>query len=188
MNRLNRHLLGAKVFDQADLQEIAEYIDWQPFFIAWEMHGKFPQILSDAIIGEEATKLYNDAQTLLKKIIDEKWLTPRGVIGFWPANATADDTVTIEADESAGISVPLEFLRQQSKKAAGQPNISLADFIAPSESGKTDYIGAFSVTIQGIEKHITAFHGRTWMIITRSSCRHWPTVWPKHLRNCCIKK
>ncbi len=80
---------------RADLQEIAEYIDWQPFFIAWEMHGKFPQLLSDEVIGEAATRLYDDAKTLLKKIIDEKWLTPRGVIGIWPANATADDTVTI---------------------------------------------------------------------------------------------
>ena len=150
-------LLGVKVFDQADLQEISDYIDWQPFFIAWEMHGKFPQLLSDSIIGDAATKLYKDAQALLKKIIKEKWLTPRGVIGIWPANATADDTVTIEADEPAGISVPLEFLRQQSKKAAGQANTSLADFIAPLGSGKTDYIGAFSVTIQGIEKHIQRF-------------------------------
>jgi len=150
-------LLGVKVFDQTDLQEISDYIDWQPFFIAWEMHGKFPQLLSDSIIGDAATKLYKDAQALLKKIIKEKWLTPRGVIGIWPANATADDTVTIEADEPAGISVPLEFLRQQSKKAAGQANTSLADFIAPLGSGKTDYIGAFSVTIQGIEKHIQRF-------------------------------
>jgi 5-methyltetrahydrofolate--homocysteine methyltransferase len=150
-------LLGIKVFDQVDLQEIAEYIDWQPFFIAWEMHGKFPQLLSDPTIGEAATRLYQDAQALLKKIIAEKWLTPRGVIGIWAANATADDTVTIRAGEPEGIPEPLEFLRQQSKKAAGQPNNSLADFIAPEESGKTDYIGAFTVTIQGIEKHVQRF-------------------------------
>jgi 5-methyltetrahydrofolate--homocysteine methyltransferase len=114
-------------------------------------------LLTDPVIGEAATRLYHDAQLLLKKIIEEKWLIPRGVIGIWPANATADDTVTIKADGADGISVPLEFLRQQSKKAAGQPNTSLADFIAPSESGVTDYIGAFSVTIQGIEKHIQRF-------------------------------
>jgi 5-methyltetrahydrofolate--homocysteine methyltransferase len=150
-------LSGIKIFDQADLNEITGYIDWQPFFIAWEMHGKFPQLLTDPVIGEAATRLYQDAKLLLKKIIEEKWLTPRGVIGIWPANTTADDTVTIYADSPDGISVPLEFLRQQSKKAAGQPNISLADFIAPAESGTTDYIGAFAVTIQGIEKHIQRF-------------------------------
>lgn len=164
-------LIGVKVFDNADLKEISEYIDWQPFFIAWEMHGKFPQLLSDEIIGDAATRLYKDAQALLKKIIDEKWLTPRGVIGIWNANATDDDTVTIHIEsrkksltnthstdsERGSEPIRLEFLRQQSKKAAGQSNISLADFIAPAESGKTDYIGAFSVTIQGIEKHIERF-------------------------------
>ncbi len=150
-------LTGVKVFDSADLNEIAQYIDWQPFFIAWEMHGKFPQLLTDALIGEAATRLYKDAKALLKKIIDEKWLTPRGAIGIWPANATADDTVTIAPDEPGGIPEPLEFLRQQSRKAAGQANNSLADFIAPLDSGKTDYIGAFAVTIQGIEKHVQRF-------------------------------
>jgi 5-methyltetrahydrofolate--homocysteine methyltransferase len=149
--------LGVKVFDKVPLQEIADFIDWQPFFIAWEMHGKFPQLLSDPVIGDAATRLFKDAKALLKKIIDEKWLNPRGVIGIWPANATADDTVTIALAEPGGIPEPLEFLRQQSKKAAGQTNISLADFIAPQESGKTDFIGAFSVTIEGIEKHITRF-------------------------------
>src|SRR5450432_3142364 len=149
--------LGVKGFDKVPLQEIADFIDWQPFFIAWEMHGKFPQLLSDPVIGDAATRLFKDAKALLKKIIDEKWLNPRGVIGIWPANATADDTVTIAPAEPGGIPEPLEFLRQQSKKAAGQTNISLADFIAPQESGKTDFIGAFSVTIEGIEKHITRF-------------------------------
>jgi 5-methyltetrahydrofolate--homocysteine methyltransferase len=145
--------IGVKVIEPDNLQEIAEYIDWQPFFIAWEMHGKFPDLLRDAKIGEAASRLYADAQALLKKIIQEKWLTPRGVIGIWPANATADDTVTIDSP----LPITLEFLRQQSKKASGQSNTSLADFIAPASSGKTDYIGAFSVTIQGIEKHIDRF-------------------------------
>ncbi|HTB24927.1 MAG TPA: vitamin B12 dependent-methionine synthase activation domain-containing protein, partial [Puia sp.] len=126
-------------------------------------------LLSDELIGDAATRLYKDAQALLKKIIDEKWLTPRGVIGIWNANATADDTVTIYTNpdnkvlinstspDSEPESIRLEFLRQQSKKTAGQPNLSLADFIAPEASGKTDYIGAFSVTIEGIEKHIARF-------------------------------
>ena len=145
---------GTKVFNSYDLAEIANYIDWQPFFIAWEMHGKFPQILSDTIIGVEATRLYNDAKALLKQIIDEKWLNPRAAIGFWPAAKTAPDTVRVETENSE---VKLEFLRQQVKKSAGQPNLSLADFIAPAENGKQDYIGAFAVTIEGIEPHIKNF-------------------------------
>ncbi len=145
---------GAKIFADFPLAEIAKYIDWQPFFIAWELHGKFPQILSDEKVGKEATKLYNDAQKLLQQIIAEKWLQPRGVIGFWPANSNGKDTITVK-DSTA--TVQLESLRQQIKKADGQPNISLTDFIAPAESNKQDYIGAFTVTIEGIEKHIKRF-------------------------------
>ncbi|HEY4155262.1 MAG TPA: methionine synthase [Puia sp.] len=148
---------GIKVFDHPDLEEIARYIDWQPFFIAWEIHGKFPELLKDEKIGEAATKLYEDAQNLLRKIIGEKWLTPRGTIGIWPANGTDADTITVQPQPGNAAPVNLECLRQQSKKAAGQANISLADFISPAETGKTDYIGAFSVTIQGIEKHIDRF-------------------------------
>ena len=145
---------GTKIFADFPLEEIAKYIDWQPFFIAWELHGKFPQILSDEKVGKEATKLYNDAQKLLQQIIKEKWLQPRGVIGFWPANSDAKDTITV-MDKSA--TVHLESLRQQIKKADGQPNISLTDFIAPAATGKQDYIGAFTVTIEGIEPHIKRF-------------------------------
>jgi 5-methyltetrahydrofolate--homocysteine methyltransferase len=141
---------GTKILDNYSLTEIAEYIDWQPFFIAWEMHGKFPAILTDSVIGVEATKLYNDAKKLLHQIIDEKWLTAKGVLGFWKAQKTDADTVTIKHQPST---INLEFLRQQIKKAEGQPNLSLADFISP----KQDYMGAFSVTIQGIEKHIKNF-------------------------------
>ena len=151
---------GTKVFENYDLGEIAKYIDWQPFFIAWEMHGKFPAILTDSVIGTEATKLYNDAQKLLQQIISEKWLTAKGVIGFWPAVKTAADTVTVGSGQSAigdKGSVKLEFLRQQLKKAPGQPNNSLADFIAPAETKLKDHLGAFSVTIQGIEPHIKRF-------------------------------
>ncbi len=142
---------GTKVFDNYSLEEIAAYIDWQPFFIAWEMHGKFPQILSDEIIGKEATKLYNDAKKILQQIINEKWLTAKGTVGFWEANKTAADTVVINNQTKK---IKLEFLRQQSKKAAGQPNLSLADFVSPSHP---DFMGAFSVTIQGIEPHIKKF-------------------------------
>ena len=145
---------GTKIFENYDLAEIAEYIDWQPFFIAWEMHGKFPALLTDEIIGKAATNLYNDAKKLLLQIIEEKWLTARGVIGFWPAGKTSPDTIIINKDKT---DIELQFLRQQIKKTAGQPNLSLADFIAPKDFSKQDYIGAFSVTIEGIEQHIKKF-------------------------------
>jgi 5-methyltetrahydrofolate--homocysteine methyltransferase len=138
-----------KQFDNYSIAEIATYIDWQPFFIAWEMHGKFPAILTDIVIGTEATKLYEDAQVLLKKIIEENWLSAKGVVGFWEVNKVAPDSVVVK-DKN----IQLEFLRQQIKKAEGQPNLSLADFIHPNQP---DYMGAFSVTIQGIEKHIKSF-------------------------------
>ncbi|HEX8461283.1 MAG TPA: methionine synthase [Segetibacter sp.] len=147
--------IGTKAFYDHNLDEIAKYIDWQPFFIAWELHGRFPQILSDEKVGVEATKLYNDAQALLKKIIAEKWLTAKGVIGFWPANSDGKDTITVTDELS--MEVKLESLRQQIKKAPGQPNISLTDFIAPHETNLQDYIGAFAVTIDGIEPHLKRF-------------------------------
>lgn len=151
---------GTKAFDGYDLAAIAEYIDWGPFFIAWELHGKFPQILEDGVVGKEATRLYNDARQLLDQIIREKWLKPRAVIGFWPANSDGKDTVVVEAPSGAANAqgeVHLECLRQQIKKAPGQPNISLADFIAPAATGKKDHIGGFVVSIEGIEPHIQRF-------------------------------
>ena len=148
---------GTKLFDHYPLEEIAEYIDWQPFFIAWELHGKFPAILTDEIVGEEASKLYIDAKKLLKQLIDEKWLVAQGSVGFWPANRTAPDTVSVQSDKG---NIDLQFLRQQIKKAPGQPNLSLSDFIKPgisSQEKNTDFIGAFSVTIKGIEPHLKRF-------------------------------
>jgi len=142
---------GTKLFHNYPLEDIAPYIDWQPFFIAWELHGKFPQLLTDEVIGKEATKLYADAKKVLKKIIKEKWLTAKGAIGFWEATRTAADTVSITNQSET---VKLEFLRQQMKKAQGQPNLSLADFISPVGA---DYLGAFSVTIEGIEGHRKRF-------------------------------
>ena len=161
---------GTKVFADFDLNELRQYIDWKPFFIAWEMHGNFPAILSDEIVGKEATKLYNDANDLLDKIIAEKWLTAKGTIGFWEAGSEGDTVVVsrkskVESQEKETIN--LEFLRQQIEKAPEQPNISLADFIKPIGASKeltthdlrltTDFIGAFAVTIDGIEPHIKAF-------------------------------
>jgi 5-methyltetrahydrofolate--homocysteine methyltransferase len=159
-------LKGIKVFDDYDLNELYEYLDWQPFFITWEMHGKFPQILTDEVTGVAATKLYAEAQAFLKKIIKEKWLTAKGVIGFFDAVKTGTDTVTVT--DTKGGNMDLQFLRQQVKKAPGQPNISLADFIKPGASPDnaepkqgvipTDYIGAFAVSIHGIEPHIERFN------------------------------
>lgn len=146
---------GTKVFENYDLNEIYEYLDWQPFFIAWEMYGKFPQILSDEKIGPAATKLYEEAQAFLKKIIKEKWLVAKGVVGFWEASAIGDDTVEVKNEN--GENFNLEFLRQQIKKAPGQPNISLADFVKPEGSG-SDFIGAFAVSIHGIETHVEKFN------------------------------
>jgi 5-methyltetrahydrofolate--homocysteine methyltransferase len=145
---------GNKQFLNFDLQDLRKYIDWQPFFIAWELHGKFPAILTDDVVGEEAKKLFEDANQLLDRIISEKWLTAQGTIGFWPAVSDGKDTVKITDNDT---NIGLEFLRQQSKKAEGQPNYSLADFIAPESSGIKDYMGAFSVTIKGIESHIQRF-------------------------------
>jgi 5-methyltetrahydrofolate--homocysteine methyltransferase len=141
---------GARAIDGITVGALRSYIDWKPFFIAWEMHGNFPDILNDTVVGKEATKLYHDANALLDKIETENWLTPKGVVGFWPAQGLGDDVV-ISLEEKE---VTLNFLRQQSQKAKGQPNFSLADFIAPGES---DFLGAFAVTIHGIEPHIKNF-------------------------------
>ncbi|RYD58388.1 MAG: methionine synthase [Sphingobacteriales bacterium] len=144
---------GNKIFKDYDLSEIRQYIDWGPFFIAWEMRGKYPDILKDANVGTEATKLFNDANAMLDQIINEKWLNAQGVIGFWQAEKTAPDTIAVK-DSSGKELYKLESLRQQIKKAADQPNFSLADFIAPD---KQDHIGAFAVSIHGIEPHLERF-------------------------------
>ena len=144
---------GNKAIEINDLSELVDYIDWKPFFIAWELHGNFPAILTDKVVGEVATKLYADAQKLLKQIVEEKWLTAKGAIGFWPASSHNDDVVVENGKEK----LSLHFLRQQAKKTVGQPNYSLADFICPAAENKKDFIGAFAVTIHGIEKHIKHF-------------------------------
>ncbi|MES2370947.1 MAG: methionine synthase [Bacteroidota bacterium] len=144
---------GTKVFEDFDLADLRSFIDWKPFFITWEMHGNFPEILTDSVVGKEATKLYNDANALVDKMIAEKWLTAKGTIGFWEASSTEDD-VEVRTDSEY---VNLSFLRQQIKKAPDQPNLSLADFIAPKASGKKDFIGAFAVTLHGIEEHLKRF-------------------------------
>lgn len=149
---------GIKVFDDYPLEEISHYIDWTPFFRTWELAGKYPEILEDKIVGEHAQNLFNDAKELLGKIIKEKWLQAKAVIGIWNANSNGDD-IEVYTDENRNKTENIiHTLRQQGQKSAGLPNISLSDFIAPKDSGNKDYIGGFAVTTGiGIEKHIKKF-------------------------------
>jgi 5-methyltetrahydrofolate--homocysteine methyltransferase len=151
--------IGNKVFDNYPIAEIAEYIDWTPFFISWEMKGSYPKILKDPTRGEEARKLFADAQSMLKKIIDEKWLKASGVIGIYPANSVGDDIEVYEDENRKKVKTVFHTLRQQTKKPAGQHNIALSDFIAPNSELRTpDYIGAFAVTTGlGIDEHVARF-------------------------------
>ncbi|MDH3362744.1 MAG: methionine synthase, partial [Gammaproteobacteria bacterium] len=150
---------GKRVFDNIDLAVLRDYIDWMPFFNAWEFHGKFPQILSDEVVGEAATSLFDDARRMLDKIVDEQWLEARAVLGFFPANSHDDDDILVYADEQRQTTLKrLVHLRQQRAKVEGQAQLCLADFIAPSGSGLADYIGGFAVTAGiGIEEHVARF-------------------------------
>ena len=142
---------GTRVFDNWDLEELSRYIDWTPFFQTWEMKGRYPKILQDEKQGEAARQLFDDAQQMLRKIIDEKWFVPKATIGFWPANAVGDD-IRLFADDSRDKELATFYtLRQQLTRRDGKPNLALADFVAPVESGKPDYIGGFVVTA-GIEE------------------------------------
>jgi 5-methyltetrahydrofolate--homocysteine methyltransferase len=145
---------GVQVWKNIDLATIARYIDWGPFFIAWEMPGRFPQVLEDPTFGAEAQKLFHDAKTLLDRVIRENWFRAEAVYGFWPAESNNADTITVQTESGE---VKLEMLRQQLKKAVGQPTFSLADFIRPMQAGGNDYIGSFAVTIHDAQKHIQAF-------------------------------
>jgi 5-methyltetrahydrofolate--homocysteine methyltransferase len=138
--------LGTRAFKSYNLAELARYIDWTPFFQAWELKGQYPRILQDEKYGEAARPLFEDAQTLLKQLIAEKSLVANGVVGFWPANSVGDD-IELYADEARTQKLAtLHTLRQQMARDRGRPNLALADFIAPKESGVADYIGAFAVT------------------------------------------
>ncbi|CAN5413099.1 methionine synthase [soil metagenome] len=138
--------LGVREFLDYDIAELREYIDWQPFFNAWEMKGRFPDILNSPVAGETARKLYEDAQEMLDTLIKEKWLTANGVIGFFPANAVGDDIEVYTDETRTEVKTTLFNLRQQGEHRDGIPNRSLGDFIAPRETGVRDYVGAFAVT------------------------------------------
>lgn len=139
-------LLGNQAFKDYDISEIRKYIDWTPFFSTWMLKGKFPAILDHEVVGEEAKKLYADAQKTLDDIIEQDLLYANGVAGLYPANSVGDDVEVYTDETRQEVLTTFHFLRQQGKKGSGLPNISLADFVAPKESGKADYIGGFAVT------------------------------------------
>jgi 5-methyltetrahydrofolate--homocysteine methyltransferase len=151
--------LGSKVFADYPLDPLVERIDWTPFFQAWELHGRFPKLLDDPIVGQQAQQLYQDAQTMLDRLVREKWLTARAVIGFFPANRLGDDDIEVYTDDSrTQVLTTLHHLRQQTRLPAGKPNRCLADWIAPKDTGIADYIGAFGVTAGiGIDSWVAAF-------------------------------
>ena len=148
---------GITAFADYPLGELIERIDWTPFFNTWELSGHYPQIFEDAVVGAQARELYDDARSMLKRIVDEKWLTARGVIGLWPAQRAGDDVEVLNESEGGATRV-LHFLRQQADKPPGRPDFCLADFIAPIGSGVHDWIGGFAVTAGiGIEAKLREF-------------------------------
>jgi 5-methyltetrahydrofolate--homocysteine methyltransferase len=150
--------LGVQVWENYSIEELINYIDWTPFFHTWELKGKYPAILEDSRVGEEARKLFQDAKMMLNRIIEEEWFTAKAVIGLFPANTVGDDIVLYNTEDRKHHGMVLNHLRQQRKKAAGQPNLCLADFVAPAASGKEDYIGAFAVTAGvGIEPWVKKY-------------------------------
>ncbi|MFC2109782.1 methionine synthase [Bacteroidota bacterium] len=140
--------LGVQVIDNLDLNELVPYLDWTPFFQSWELHGKYPAILTDEVVGVQATELFQDAKEMLQKVLDEKWFTAKAVYGLFPANTLENnDDIAVYTDETrTEVLETILSLRQQSKKGSGKPNIALADFIAPKKTGLEDYIGGFCVT------------------------------------------
>ncbi len=172
--------LGTKVFENYSLKEIAEFIDWTPFFQTWDLHGRYPKILTDSVVGEQATQLFADAQEMLAKLIQKKWLKASAVIGFWPTNTVDDDTQLIFAHKVINeghssscsdlahdhkiykenrneIVAKYQHLRQQGLKGSGLPNLSIADYIAPAETGVRDYTGGFAVAIYGADEKAKEF-------------------------------
>ena len=144
------NFIGVKKME-IDVSELVDFIDWTPFFNSWQLFGKYPAILTDEIVGEQATNLFADAQEMLQQIISEKWLTAKGILGIFPANTINDDDIivgkdVVGTDVACNVSAVFLTLRQQSQKTVGAPNIALADFIAPKDSEKQDYIGCFCVT------------------------------------------
>lgn len=160
-NSVKPNFIGTQKVE-VELSELVDFIDWTPFFQSWELHGKYPAILKDEVVGEQATNLFADAQKMLRKIVSEKWFEAKGILGIFPANTINDDDISVISSAVEGQLSTFDFrlltLRQQSQKTAGAPNIALADFIAPKDSGKQDYIGCFCVTTGfGVDEKATEF-------------------------------
>jgi 5-methyltetrahydrofolate--homocysteine methyltransferase len=178
---------GTRVLDNIDLNVLAEYIDWTPFFISWDLAGKFPRILEDEVVGEAATALYKDAREMLTKLIDEKLISARAVFGFWPANQVHDDDIELYGDDGKPMA-RLHHLRQQIIKTDGKPNFSLADFVAPKDSEVTDYVGGSSPPPASAPKKWPRLIRTLATTTTRSWSRPSPTVWRKLAPNGCTSK
>ena len=138
--------LGVHTIEQQSLKDLVPYIDWSPFFRSWDLHGKYPEILTDEVVGEQAQSLFQDAQEMLNQIVEDNWLTAKARFGLFPAHAVGDDIEVYTTDDRSQVSARWLTLRQQLKKRRGLPNLALADFVAPKTSGKKDYVGAFCVT------------------------------------------
>jgi 5-methyltetrahydrofolate--homocysteine methyltransferase len=151
--------LGVRTFEDYPLDELVPYIDWMPFFNAWEFAGKFPEVLTDPVVGEAATALYADARRMLETLVAERWLRARAAVGFFAANTVNDDDIEVYADGTRGaVRWRLHHLRQQKSKPQGQAQLCLADFVAPAQSARADYLGAFAVTAGiGIDEHVARF-------------------------------
>jgi 5-methyltetrahydrofolate--homocysteine methyltransferase len=178
--------LGVQVLKAYDLAKLAEVIDWTPFFQAWELHGKYPGILDDTVVGAEATKLFHDAQAMLAKMIAENWIQARAVFGLFPANTVNDDDIEVYADESrTRVLMTWHNLRQQTKKPEGRANLCIADFVAPKDSHVADYLGAFVVTTGiGEDERAKAFeaaHDDYSAILFKSLCDRLAEAFAEHL-------
>jgi len=177
---------GVHVLRAYDLAKLVEVIDWTPFFASWELHGKFPKILDDEVVGIEATKLYNDARAMLQRMVAENWIEARAVFGLFPANTVNDDDIEVYADESrSSVLMTWHNLRQQMKKPEGRANLCLADFVAPKASGLKDYLGAFVVTAGiGEDERARAFeaaHDDYSAILFKSLCDRLAEAFAEHL-------
>lgn len=153
------NMLGTKVFESCDLDTLRHYIDWTPFFATWELAGRFPSILEDEVVGEAARSLYEDAQTMLDRIVAEEWLTAKAVVGLFPAERKGSDDITVYTDASRSeVLTTIHTLRQQMQRPPGRPSMALADFVAPAEAGVNDYVGMFAVTTGiGLEERVAAY-------------------------------
>ena len=177
---------GVHTLKAYDLAKLVEIIDWTPFFSSWELHGKFPKILDDEVVGIEATKLYNDARAMLKQMVAENWVEARAVFGLFPANTVNDDDIAVYTDESRSQTLMTwHSLRQQAKKPEGRANLCIADFVAPQASGLKDYLGAFVVTAGiGEDERAQAFeaaHDDYSAILFKSLCDRLAEAFAEHL-------